>query len=253
MIAAVIGLFLVLSSDPEALMTAGDAAFFRIAYPEAKEAYETALRSAPDDARLLWRLARVSVCAAEVEPDESRRRLLLSEAESFARRCIAIEPGRGEGHTWLAAALGYTALEAGMGEQVKLSRELVEETDKAIALDPADDAAYSIRGSFYRALGNVGWLKRQLAALLLGEIPSGGFPEAEASLLTAISLAPDIMRHHYELGILYLDWGKTAEARRSLERAAGLEVRTAIDRPRKEKSQALLRNLEEEDESNQRP
>lgn len=234
-------------------MTSGDAAFFRIAYPEAKETYEAALRSAPDDPRLLWRLARVSVCAAEVEPEESRRALLLKEAESFARKCIAVEPGCGEGHTWLAASLGYTALEAGMGEQVKLSRELIEETDKAIALNPGDDAAYSIRGSFYRALGNVGWLKRQLAALLLGEIPSGGFPEAEASLLTAIALAPDIMRHHYELGILYLDWGKTAEARRSLEHAARLEIRTAIDRPRKEKSLLLLKNLEEEDDPNLHP
>ena len=52
----------------------------------------------------------------------------------------------------------------------------------AIRLDPADDAAWSIRGSFFRALGNVGWVKRQLAAMLPGAIPQGGFPEAEDSI-----------------------------------------------------------------------
>ncbi len=241
--AAVVGMCLLLLTDPEGLMISGDGAFFRIAYPEAIVSYEAALHAVPDDPRLLWRLARVYVCMAETEEDESARHRLLGHAEEFARRCIAADPSGAEGHTWLAAVLGYTALDAGMGEQVRLSKELVEETEKAITLNPADDAAYSIRGSFYRALGNVGWLKRQLAALLLGEIPEGGFPEAERSLLTAIALAPDIMRHHYELGILYMDWGRTADARRALERAVTLPIRTAIDRPRKEKSLRLLNTL----------
>ena len=48
------------------------------------------------------------------------------------------------------------------------------------------------------------------------------------------------MRHHYELGILYIDMGKKEEARRSLETAAALPVRTAIDRPRLQKIRELL-------------
>jgi tetratricopeptide (TPR) repeat protein len=233
-----------LSNEPEGLMTSGDAAFFRISYPEAISLYETALLAAPQDTRLFWRLARVYVCSAEVEEAETQRQPLLQKAEEYARRCIAADPSLPEGHTWLAAALGYIALDAGVGDQVRISREILNETEHAIALDPADDAAYSIRGSFYRALGNVGWIKRSLAALLLGEIPSGGFPEAEAALKTAVSLAPDIMRHHYELGILYMDMGRVEDARQALQRAAALEIRTAIDRPRKEKALNLLSMME---------
>lgn len=55
------------------------------------------------------------------------------------------------------------------------------------------------------------------------------------------------MRHWYELGVLYIDWGKPEEARRALREAVGKDVRTAIDRPRKEKAQKLLRELEEKD------
>ncbi len=225
-------------------MTSGDAAFFRISYPEAISLYETALLSTPQDTRLLWRLARVHVCSAEVEEEETQRTPLLQKAEEYARRCIAADPSLSKGHTWLAAALGYIALDAGISDQVRISQEILSETENAIALDPADDAAYSIRGSLYRAVGNVGWLKRSLAALLLGEIPSGGFPEAEAALKTAISLAPDIMRHHYELGILYMDMGREEDARRALHQATTLDIRTAIDRPRKEKAMKLLSTLE---------
>lgn len=245
MFAAVLCLFLPFSGDPVNAVSDGDAAFYSIAYGEAARCYQQGLQAAPDDCALLWRLARVSVCMAEVEDDAAQRKVLLQQGEDAARRCIALDSSRAEGHTWLAGALGYRALDAGMGEQVKISQELVVETAAAIRLDPTNDAAWSIRGSFYRALGNVGWVKRQLAAMLLGAIPQGGFPEAETALTTAIRLAPDIMRHHYELGVLYLDMGRNEDARGALRKASVLEIRTAIDKPRKEKALKLLGELEE--------
>jgi hypothetical protein len=48
------------------------------------------------------------------------------------------------------------------------------------------------------------------------------------------------MRHHFELGILYIDMGRKEEARKALEKGATLPVRTAIDRPRLEKIKELL-------------
>jgi len=47
----------------------------------------------------------------------------------------------------------------------------------------------------------------------------------------------------YELGVLYLDMGKKAEAREALEKAAGLPIRTAIDRPRLERIRVLLSGI----------
>ena len=217
----------------------GDADFFRIDYPAAVAAYESALKQTPDDPEILWRLARVYVCLGEVA-DERHRVPLFKTAESYARRCIQVDSLNGEGHTWLAGALGYAALYEGIGEQVSLSHELLKEVTRALAINPEDDIAYSIKGSFYRALGNVGWLQRQLAKLFVGSIPDGGYEESEGALKRAVALAPDVMRHQYELGILYIDMGRKAEAREILERAALLPVRTAIDRPRLEKIHELL-------------
>ena len=218
--------------------------FIRIDYPAAIEAYEGALLLDPVNAGILWRLARAYVCMGEVLEEPADRAPLLKRAEAYARRSIDIDSLTAEGHTWLAGALGYLALDADIRDQVRLSRELLDETTRALQINPGADGALSIRGSFYRALGNVGWLKRGLARVLLGEIPDGGFPEAEVALLQAVALAPEIMRHHYELGVLYMDWGRPEDARRALKQAASLQIRTAIDRPRREKALRLLSELE---------
>lgn len=167
-------------------------------------------------------------------------------AEEYARRCIRSDSTVAEGHTWLAAALGYIALSEGTHRQAEISNEILAETHRALQLNPLDDAALSIRGSLFRALGNVGWLKRQFASILFGGVPPGGFEEAEEALRRAIALAPDVMRHPYELGVLYLDWGREEKAREAFTQAQGLPVRVAIDRPRREKTTLFLSRLQEE-------
>lgn len=232
-------MYLMHGHSSASLLSSGDKAFFSIDYPSAVAAYESALTASRSDPEALWRLARVYVCMAETAGADDRRNLL-SSAETFARLCIQVDPDKSEGHTWLAGALGYRALDGEPGEQVRLSHELLREVHRAISLNPSDDAAYSIMGSFYRALGNVGWLRKQIAGLLFGSLPEGGFEEAEASLKEAIAHAPDIMRHHYELGVLYLDQGRNEEAIQVLTHASTLPIRVAIDRARLKKINELL-------------
>jgi len=229
-------------SDTNRSRRDGDEAFFRIDYPAAVSAYESWLRQSPEDPAVLWRLSRTYVCMGEVA-DEEERDALYRKGEVYARRCTRADSLSVEGHTWLAGAIGYLALYAGPGDQIRLSHELTREVEGALRLNPSNDIAYSIKGSFYRALGNVGWLKKQLAALFLGEVPRGGYPEAEEALRNAVRIAPDVMRHHYELGVLYLDMKRREDAKRILENASTLPIRIASDRPRLEKIRELLSGL----------
>jgi tetratricopeptide (TPR) repeat protein len=245
LIASLFLLGALLSDDPPSKLAAGDDAFFRMDYPEAVEFYNAALDDRPDNPDILWRLARAYVCKGEVL-EGAERSAECKQAEAYARRCIEADSMKAEGHCWRAAALGYVALDAGTSDQVKLSHELLREAELALALDPRDDAAYSIKGSFYRAMGNVSWFQRQLAAIFIGKIPRGGYEEAEDALKKAIALAPDVMRHRYELGILYIDMDRKDEAREILEHAATLPIKVAIDRPRLKKIQELLGKLSKE-------
>jgi tetratricopeptide (TPR) repeat protein len=219
-----------------------DEAFFAQDYPRAITLYDSALRETPSDAVVLWKLARAWVCRGE-SVEGAERRDAFQRAETSARLCIAADSTMSPGHAWLAASLGYLTLEASGSDKIPLVREVLRESGAALRWDPRNDVAYSVRGSTFRALGNVGWLQRQLAALFFGGLPSGGFPEAEEALRKAILLAPQVMRHHYELGVLYLDWGKREEARKALQTAVELPVRVAIDRPRLDKARQFLRDL----------
>jgi tetratricopeptide (TPR) repeat protein len=238
----IIVVLLLHAAGGSATVAVGDEAFHRIDYPSAIQSYEEQLPAFPNDSELLWRLARVYVCAGEVK-ESSEGIVLFIRAERYARHCIQFDSSSAEGHTWLAAALGYRALSAGMKEQVHLTNEMHNEIEKAITLDPNNDVAYSMRGSLFRALGNVGWFKRSLASVFVGSLPDGDFEKAEEALTKALALAPDVMRHQYELGVLYLDWGRDAEAKRALRGAMRLPIRVAIDVQRVEKIKKLLAEL----------
>ncbi|MCK5571511.1 MAG: hypothetical protein KAJ12_02070 [Bacteroidetes bacterium] len=226
-------------SDTAHVMVEADASFRRIDYPAALSAYLLALQDSPENTEGLWKLARIHVLMAEVATGEDQGELL-KQAEEFARLCISIDSTVSDGHTWLAASLGYQALVAGSARKLELAQGLLEESAKAIELNPHDDVAYSIRGSFFRALGNASWIEKGIAQLFFGDVPDGGYEESEAALQHALRLAPDIMRHHYELGVLYVDVGRDQEAEAALRYAQTLPVRIASDWPRLETIRELL-------------
>jgi tetratricopeptide (TPR) repeat protein len=216
-----------------------DKALVRIDYQDAEQCLENALVLAPNDPAIHWKLARVHVLSAEVCAGDEHLGHLRA-AESYARQSIAMDTTVAEGYAWLAAALGYRALLCSPKDQLALLHEILGATERAILLDPADDIAYSIRGSTFRALGRVGWFERGIATLFFGGVPEGGFVDAETSLREAVRLAPDIMRHRYELAILLLDMGREDEGRQMLIDAARLPIRIASDIPRLETIHELL-------------
>jgi tetratricopeptide (TPR) repeat protein len=230
-------------ASPNAGIALGDSAFTQLRYAEARGHYLTELQSAPRSAAVLWRMARLMNVAAGTATGEEKHDQY-REAERYARSCVAADSSVAEGHTWLAVSLGNLAMFEGSKAKVRLANEIKGELDRALALNRNDDVAYSILGSFYRALGNVSWIERQLAAVFLGSLPSGGYAEAEQALKKAIALAPGGLRHRYELGLLYADWGKDDEARKTLQECLRLTPLLASDRADQERIREKLRDLD---------
>ena len=206
----------------------GDAEFARMDYRGATAIYDSLLREHPSSAGPLWRLARAYVCLGDMG-EQDQRESLYRKAEEYARMCIRTDSTCAQGHTWLAATLGNIAMFEGSKAKVKLCVEIKRELDLAVLLDPDDDVAYSIMGSFYLALGNVSWLERQLANIFLGSLPDGGYAESEAALKKAIALAPTVIRHQFELGLLYVDSDRKPEALEAFTRVESLPVMLASD------------------------
>lgn len=238
-------LLLVVPLSPPSSLERGDEAFASLRYPLAESLYDSALTTSVDSADVLWRLARVCVCVADISP-RGERLDLYRRADAFARRCILADSTKGEGHTWRAAALGNIAMFEGGKAKVRLCSVIKKELTCSISLNPRDDIAYSILGSFYMALGNVSWLERQLAAVFLGSLPDGGYDEAETALRKAIALAPDIIRHHFELGELCMLQHRNQEALSEFRKVESLPVLLARDRRSQTVAAGLVKELTDE-------
>jgi tetratricopeptide (TPR) repeat protein len=223
----------------------GDQEFAQRNYPLALTVYDSALVAASDSASVLWRLARLYVCMADVAT-EGEQVDLYRRAEAYAARCIGADSTKSEGHTWRAAALGNVAMFEGSKTKVRLCTEIERELKRAIALNPRDDIAFSILGSFYTSLGNVSWVERQLASLFLGELPDGGYEESERAFKQAIALAPLVIRHHFELGRLYKELDRNEEALKEFRDVLSLPLLLASDAGKQSLAAQFVRDLEEE-------
>lgn len=223
-------------------MSDGDQEFTRMNYSAAEDIYLSILSQSPKNADVLWRLSRVYVCIGDVT-ERNQRESYYRKAVDYARQSIAVNYSRSEGHSWLAASLGSIAMFEGSRRKVELCREIKSELDIAVMLNPKDDVAYTIMGSFYRALGGINWVEHQLADLLLGGLPEGGYKDGEEAFKKAIQISPDILRHHFELGMLYYESGRKEEAKNKLEFANSLPIQLLSDNRRKEKIKKILAEL----------
>jgi tetratricopeptide (TPR) repeat protein len=220
----------------------GDQEFAGRNYPVALAVYDSALTRSGDSAGVLWRLARVYVCLADVAPEE-RRLNLYRQAESYAVRSISADSTKSEGHSWRAAALGNVAMFEGSKTKVMLCTVIKQELDRAIEINPRDDIAFSILGSFYMTLGNVSWFERQMANLFLGDLPEGGYDESERALRQAIALAPQVIRHHFELGTLYQELDRHEEALAEFRQVLSLPLLLASDESRQRSAARFVKYL----------
>lgn len=214
------------------LIHAGDEATRNMQYDHALVMYQSALKETQNHAEILWRLSRLYILMADIKTDSSCI-ADYRQAEKYARLCLTADPANADGHAWLAASLGCRAYSESVRTKVQLAREIQTECLTAIRLNPRHDVAYSILGSFYHSLGKITFIERQLANLLLGGIPEGGFREGEAAFLKAISISPETFRHYYELGWLYYDWKQYDKARQIWTKALSLPTQMGYDSQRK--------------------
>ena len=205
----------------------GDAYFNLMRYRDAIAWYN--LDSTKAEAQ--WKIARAYVCYGDNAPGNEKE-YNFRNAVKAAKHCIQIDETNASGHTWLAAALGNTAMYEGSKTKVQLCNQIKAQLNRAIALNPNDDIAYSILGSFYREIAHISWIEKQLALAFLGRIPDGTYEDSEKALAKAIALNPTIMRHWYEQGLLYVYWNKKSQAITAFIKAKSCPILVSSDNKR---------------------
>lgn len=230
-----------------ATLTAADKAFSALDYDGAEKLYAELIGEAPSNAALCWKIARLNIAIAESfgKKETARRMPYYNKAVEYGKKAVELDPRSAEAHTWYAAALAVKADKIGAKEKLNRAAEIKRELDRAVELNPNNDVAWSLLGSYYRQLSKIGWVKRLIGGTFVGKVPKGNPQAAEQALKKAISLNPRVIRHYHELGLLYLDLDRRQEALQALQTALRKPVLMKSDRRRLDEIRALVRKLSE--------
>jgi tetratricopeptide (TPR) repeat protein len=134
-----------LAQDPDALYanraTLGNA-------EKAAALWQAALDRNPSDFAVAWKRARAGYWLGGHRTDQSARDAAYQAGMEAARKAIAAQIGKPEGHFWLAANMGGYAQDHGIRGGLRYRGTIREELERARAIDPA-----FLQGSPDRALG----------------------------------------------------------------------------------------------------
>ncbi len=228
------------SPDPLASsLEQADSLFDEGKYAVAQKLLEDLLKTHPTNAGVLWRLANHMINNGDGSNDDAKEQLY-RKAIAYAERAIKADPRNPYGHAYLAAAHGSIGMFVGGKEKVKLANLIRDELDEALRLDPRNQVANTIYGTWHREVATVGWIERQLANMFLGSMPDGSLEKSIFHLKTAIAEGPNVLRHHYELGRTYIAADREKEAAASFRTALKCQDSWKIDYRRREKMREFL-------------
>jgi tetratricopeptide (TPR) repeat protein len=215
-------------------LAGGIAAMERWDLPAARTLLTEAVRRDPGSYEANWRLAHVLVDIGKVVPDsiaDPARDSLYVLAESYARRAVAANPDQADGHFVLANAIGRVSLTKSKRERVDRAVEIRNEALKALGLDPEHAGAYHVLGRWHAEIQRLSSVQRFFARNFLGAsiFDQATWDSAERYLRLAVQYDPDRIFHHLDLGEVYLDREKWAEARAEFEAVARLPVFEPMD------------------------
>ena len=200
------------------LIAQGDNFDLRLRAAEALQFYLPAEKVQPSNGILLARIARQYryLMADATLPDEKLR--LGRIALDYSERAAKAAPNNSEAQLSVAISYGKMLPLLSTREQLEASSRIKDSADKAIMLDSRNDLAWHVLGRWHRVLSDTNTLKRGLASLIYGALPRTTIEESVRCFEMAIEINPHRLMHYIELGRAYAQMGRTAEARRLIEK-----------------------------------
>ncbi len=177
-----------------------------------------------------WKLSRALISAANLETEKKKSEALFMDARTYAQMAVDLNPQGTRGFTCLAICYGSLSGFAKGRDMIELADDARDAAQMAIDLDDQNDLAYLVLGVWNREIATVGGLAKFAAKVIYGGVPEGASLEnSEFLLRRAVTLAPEHLNHHLELGITLLAMDRLEDAIGELEIAAYMVVREPED------------------------
>nr|BCX01185.1 MAG: hypothetical protein KatS3mg041_1231 [Bacteroidota bacterium] len=204
---------------------------------------EQAQRLEPRNAEVLWRLARAKVDLGEQAPDRSTQKRLYTEALEHARAAVAADERNANAYKYVAIAAGRVGLISDTRTKVELSRQVKENIERALVLNPADDDAYHVLGRWHHEVASLGFVARTIVRLVYGGLPEASYEKAVENFQRALRIR-DAIRHRVELARSLIALGRKSEARAVLEQALSMQAADVKDQDYRAQARELLKKVD---------
>lgn len=225
------------------LMRKGDISDARFEGGAALQSYLPAEKLEPNNVALLVHISRAYRYLMSDTAKTSEKLRVGAIAVTYAERAAALEPQDADAQ--LAVAISYGKLQplVSSGEKVRTARTIKSQAEKALRLDPRNDLAWHVLGRWNMGYAELTGLKRKLAELSYGTLPAPTYADAARCFERAIALKPERVINYIELGQVYSEMGRTADARRVLSKGLGLKQTDKDDPEMKQRGREILATL----------
>ena len=204
------------------LMAKGDVSDRTFHATEALKSYLPAERMDPNNVALLLRIVRqYRYLMADATSDRDKLQYG-GLALSYGLRAAKLGPNNSDAQLSPAITYGKMLPLLGKKEQVEDSPRIKTAVDRAIQLNPHNDAAWHVLGRWHQSLANVSGLKRSLGNMLYGKLPVGTNEESVACFRKAIAINPNRLRHYIEIGRTYAQMEEYLTARKFIEKGLAM-------------------------------
>lgn len=231
------------AGDPDDLLARAAEAEQAMEPRRALEFYYDALRTEPESALILQKIARQYSDLVEDQPTPEAKKKYAQTALDFARRAVALEPENPVNVLSLAICHGRLATYSDTRTKVQYSRLIKEEAERALALDPDYAWAHHVLGRWHYEVTSLGRTARFFVRLFYGGLPDASYAEAIRHLEQAVALEPDALAHRLELGFAQKAAGDLTAARRNLEQGLAMPAREKFDQQAQARARVALANL----------
>ena len=206
--------------------------------------FQQAAAAKPDDAFVLFKIAKQYSDLVPDQADDAGRREFAQRGLDYAQRACALEPNNAVYTLSLAICHGHLATVSEVRTKVEYSRLIKEEAERALLLDPNYAWAHHVLGRWHYEVAALGPTARFFARLLYGGIPTASPEEGVARLKRAVELEPGELNHWIDLGFAYAATGRKTEARASWEHGLAMPDRSKHDATSKRRAREALKELE---------
>jgi tetratricopeptide (TPR) repeat protein len=211
-----------LAQSASQLIASGDVYDAQFKGGEALKYYLPAEKLEPKNVALLVRIARqYRHLLTEASSKEEKLRLG-NIALEYGKRAAAYAPNDADAQVSCAITYGRMLPHMATKDQVSSIPLIKAGAERAIALDPRHENAWHVLGRWHQVLADMGMVKHALSRLIYGKLPTTTNEESVKCFEQAIAINPRRPRHYIELGRTYAQMGKTAEARKTLEKGLNM-------------------------------